>query len=143
MKAHMAVLVLLVLGLGVLAACGGGATPAASNTDSRGMPISADAQKFATLKGTPAMGKTKFEGTCASCHGMDAKGLPGLGKDLTISTFAKGLSDPDLLLFVTKGRPATDPANTTKVDMPPRGGNPALKDQDLADIISYVRTLQK
>jgi disulfide bond formation protein DsbB len=42
-----------------------------------------------------------------------------------------------------KGRPASDPANTTKVDMPPKGGNPALTDQDLADIVTYVRSLQK
>ncbi|WP_448601203.1 hypothetical protein [Thermoflexus hugenholtzii] len=42
--------------------------------------------------------------------------------------------------FIKKGRPATDPANTTGVDMPPKGGNPALTDQDLADIIAFLRT---
>jgi disulfide bond formation protein DsbB len=69
--------------------------------------------------------------------------LTGLGEDLTGSTFAKGLSDADLIAFVKKGRPASDPANTTKVDMPPKGGNPTLTDQDLTDIVAYVRTLQK
>lgn len=108
-----------------------------------GPPISAEAQAFASLKGDAAKGQVAFTGTCASCHGPDAKGMVGLGKDLTTSEFLKGLSDADAILFLTKGRPATDPLNTVGVDMPPRGGNPALKDQDLADIVAYVRSLQK
>ena len=96
-----------------------------------------------TAVGDAVSGKTKFEGTCSSCHGMDAKGLPSLGKDLTTSTFAKGLSDADLVAFVTKGRPSSDPANTTGVDMPPKGGNPALVEEDVYDIVAYLRTLQK
>ncbi|HXF69986.1 MAG TPA: cytochrome c, partial [Thermoflexus sp.] len=92
------------------------------------------------LKGNPEKGKELFLGTCASCHGPDAKGLPGLGKDLTASVFVKQQTDAQLLEFIKKGRPATDPANTTGVDMPPKGGNPALTDQDLADIIAFIRT---
>lgn len=122
----------LLAGAVVLAACGGG-QPAATS----------EAQKYASLVGDAAAGKTKFEGTCSSCHGPDAKGIPSLGKDLTTSEFAKGLPDAELILFLTKGRPASDSANTTGIDMPPRGGNPALTDQDLADIVSYVRTLEK
>src|SRR5262249_38319697 len=44
--------------------------------------------------------------------------------------------------FVKVGRQPWDPLNTTKVQMPPRGGNPMLSDDDLRDIIAYVRTLQ-
>jgi disulfide bond formation protein DsbB len=62
---------------------------------------------------------------------------------LTTSEYAIGLPDAELILFLTKGRPASDSLNTTGVDMPPRGGNPALTDQDLADIVAYVRTLEK
>jgi hypothetical protein len=29
------------------------------------------------------------------------------------------------------------------VDMPPKGGNPALTDSDLNDITAYIRTLVK
>ncbi|MER3467092.1 MAG: hypothetical protein C4312_00305, partial [Thermoflexus sp.] len=90
--------------------------------------------------GDPAKGKELFAGTCASCHGPDAKGIPGLGKDLTTSAFVRQQTDAQLLEFIKKGRPATDPANTTGVDMPPKGGNPALTDQDLADIIAFIRT---
>ena len=123
----------------LLSACGGGA-----QTKSAAAPsLPSDAQKYANLKGDSAKGKDKFLATCTACHGPDGKGLPGLGKDLTISPFAKGLSDPELILFITKGRPATDPANTTKVEMPPKGNNPALSDQDLADIVAFIRTLEK
>jgi disulfide bond formation protein DsbB len=134
----------LVMGAALLAACGGGApAPAATSAAPAGPKVSAEGQKYVALKGDPAAGKTKFLGTCVSCHGPDAKGLPNLGKNLTTSAFLKGLADADAVLFLTKGRPSSDPANTTKVDMPPRGGNPALKDQDLADIIAFIRTLQK
>jgi disulfide bond formation protein DsbB len=93
--------------------------------------------------GDAASGAEAFAGTCASCHGPDAKGLPSLGKDLTTSEFAMGLSDAELVAFIKTGRPIGDPLNTTGVDMPPKGGNPALTDQDLADIVAYLRTLQQ
>ncbi|MBI4492946.1 MAG: cytochrome c [Chloroflexi bacterium] len=93
---------------------------------------------------TPAdRGKALFVQTCAACHGPDAKGMVGLGKDLTTSAFVKEQSNPQLVDFINKGRPATDPANTTKVDMLPKGGNLALTDTQLMDIVLYMRTLQR
>ncbi len=121
------ILLMLAVGALLLAACGGGG----------GAPAPAGP------KGDAAQGAQKFVGTCSACHGPDAKGVAGLGKDLTTSEFVKSKSDDELLTFVKTGRPASDPANTTGVDMPPRGGNPALTDQDLADIIAHLRTLQK
>ena len=126
----------------MLTACGGSSAPAPTAT-AAGPKVSADAQKYAALKGDAVNGQKQYSTTCIACHGPDAKGMPGLGKDLTTSTFLKGLPDAEAVLFLTKGRPSSDPLNTTKVDMPPRGGNPVLKDQDLADIIAYLRTLQK
>ncbi|GAB4563182.1 MAG: hypothetical protein Kow0047_11830 [Anaerolineae bacterium] len=90
-----------------------------------------------------AEGKKLYESSCSACHGPDAKGLPGLGRDLTTSEFAIGLSDAELVEFIKKGRPASDPANTTGVDMPPKGGNPALTDDQLQKIVQYIRTLEK
>jgi len=119
-------LLLLVVTL-ALAACGGGAAPS---------------QK-AAAKGDVVKGKTVFEGTCISCHGPDAKGLPGLGKDLTSSEFVAGQTDEQLIKFIKTGRPASDPANTTKVDMPPKGGNPALTDTDLTNVIAFVRSIHQ
>jgi mono/diheme cytochrome c family protein len=122
------ILLMLVAAL-ALAACGGGAATTS--------------QKLAAPKGDAVKGKAVFEGTCISCHGPDAKGLPGLGKDLTTSEFVAGQTDDQLLAFVKKGRPATDPANTNKVDMPPRGGNPALTDTDLVNVVAFVRSIHQ
>jgi mono/diheme cytochrome c family protein len=112
-----------------LAACGGGAAPTATVA--------------ASSAGDPANGKTLFLGTCSACHGPEATGVTGLGKDLTTSTFVASQTDEQLLKFIQTGRPASDPASTTGVDMPPRGGNPALTDANLADIIAFVRSIHK
>jgi disulfide bond formation protein DsbB len=90
-----------------------------------------------------AHGAKVFASTCIACHGKDARGLPNLGKDLVASTFVRGLDDDGLLAFIKRGRNPGDPANTTKLDMPARGGNPALTDDDLLDVIAFVRSLQK
>jgi mono/diheme cytochrome c family protein len=88
-------------------------------------------------------GKQLFATACATCHGPQGKGLPHLGKDLQTSQFAAGLSDSKLAGFITQGRAADDPLNTTHVPMPPKGGNPALSAQDISDIVAYVRQLQQ
>lgn len=121
--AHVGML-LLAAGL-CLAACGGSPAPSP------------------TPRGSAAAGKTKFESVCANCHGPDATGMPGLGKNLVTSEFARGKTDDQLVAFISQGRPATDPLNTTGVAMPPRGNNPAFTDEDLYDIVAYIRTLEK
>lgn len=113
-----------------LAACAGGSGDGATSEPSG--PV-----------GDAAQGQTLFTGTCTSCHGPDGTGITGLGKDLTTSTWLAEQSDADLVEFLKVGRPASDPLNTTGVDMPPRGGNPALTDQNLADIVAYLRSIHK
>jgi disulfide bond formation protein DsbB len=88
-----------------------------------------------------ASGAKLYGTTCIACHGPDARGMKGTGKDLTTSEFIQRNDDDAMLAFLKKGRNPGDPLNTTGVDMPPKGGNPALSDDDLLDIISYVRAL--
>ena len=87
-------------------------------------------------------GEQLFVSACSACHGVDARGIQGLGKDLVDSEFVTTTDDDALVDFVTMGRPIWDPANTTGVDMPPKGGNPALTEDDLYAIVAYLRTLQ-
>ncbi|GAB4154185.1 MAG: hypothetical protein Fur0021_20560 [Candidatus Promineifilaceae bacterium] len=122
---------LLALLLLLLAACGGSDNGADAPA---AMPTSV---------GDAAAGAMLFQQSCASCHGPAAKGIEGLGKDMTTSVFIHDLNDEELLAFVKTGRPTSDPANTTGVDMPPKGGNPALSDDQILDIIAYIRTLQQ
>ncbi len=102
-----------------------------------------DNNQAALTQDNPTEGKMYFDQTCAACHGMDAKGLPKLGRDLTTSNFVKEKSNEELLTFIEKGRAISDPLNTTGVAMPPKGGNTALTDQQILDIIAYIRTLHK
>jgi len=90
------------------------------------------------LVGDLETGQTLFV-TCAECHGEDARG--DVGKDLTASEFVQSLSDQDLLDFIKIGRPSWDEANTTGEDMPARGGDFSLTDQNIVDIIAYIRSL--
>lgn len=87
-----------------------------------------------------AQGETLFV-SCVACHGTDGTGVAGLGKTLVASEFVNSSSDADLVAFLKVGRSTSDPANTTGVDMPPRGGNPALSDEDLGFIVAYLRSL--
>ncbi len=92
--------------------------------------------------GDPERGRRVFEGTCASCHGMQGEGIPGQGVALAKSEFVAAKSDEELLAFTKVGRQPFDPESKTRIAMPPRGGNPALKDEDLRDALAYVRVLQ-
>jgi disulfide bond formation protein DsbB len=87
-------------------------------------------------------GRELFLGTCSACHGPDLAGMPNSGKPLRTSEFVRSQSDEQMLAFVKSGRPSWDPANTTGVDMPPRGGNPTLNDDNLKDIIAFLRGVQ-
>jgi cytochrome c oxidase subunit 3 len=101
----------------------------------------AEASPAATAAGDAQRGKVVWTTTCRSCHGAAGEGIPGQGKDIRGSEFVAGRSDAELLAFVKVGRMPFDPLNTTGVQMPPKGGNPLLKDQNLLDAIAFLRTL--
>ncbi|MFN8445034.1 MAG: c-type cytochrome [Caldilineaceae bacterium] len=104
-------------------------------------PVPSDAQAAAPI-GDPEKGKVVFT-TCAACHGPNGQGVQGLGKPFTTSEFIATKTDAELVEFLKVGRPVGDPLNTTGVAMPPKGGNPALTDQDLFNVVAYVRTLHQ
>ncbi|MBZ0285362.1 MAG: cytochrome c [Anaerolineae bacterium] len=88
-------------------------------------------------------GQSVFRSVCASCHGVNAQGINRLGKPLVGSTFVNELTDAELLAFLQVGRPVTDPLNTTGVMMPARGGRLSLTDDDLLNVIAYIRSLNQ
>lgn len=122
----------LLIGLLTLSAC--------SDTEEVNLSPTATDEPQAQSAGA-LTGEEIYNGLCVACHGSDAKGMPNLGKDLTVSEFFASSSDAELVAFIAKGRPAAHEDNTTGVDMPPRGGNPSLTDEDLAAVVSYVRAL--
>lgn len=76
---------------------------------------------------------------CAICHAPDASGIPGLGKDLIESEFVVSTENAELQAFIITGRSIDDPANTTGIAMPARGGNSMLSDGEISQIIAYLR----
>lgn len=139
MRRNLLVLTLLIVVLAMLAACGGGGSEPAAMT----APAAAPADAPVAAAGDVAKGKELFATTCAACHGPEGEGVTGLGKPFTTSDFVSSQSDEQLLAFIKTGRPTSDPANTTGVDMPPKGGNPAITDEQLVDIIAYIRSLHQ
>jgi disulfide bond formation protein DsbB len=138
MKKTLLTITILLLVLSMLAACGGGGSEPAPAAQ----PAAQQPAAQPVSQGDPAKGKEAFA-TCAGCHGPEGKGIEGLGKDMTSSEFIASQTDEQLLAFIKTGRPATDPLNTVGVDMPPKGGNPALNDAQILDIIAYIRSLQQ
>jgi disulfide bond formation protein DsbB len=118
------VMAILTLSALFLAACGGSAEPTYSAEDI-------------------AQGETIFSSTCSACHGPDAKGLPNLGKDLTTSEYVRDNDDETLLQLLVEGRPSGHELNTTGVDMPPKGGNPSLSEDDLKTVVAYLRSINQ
>lgn len=127
----------LMILLVMLAACGGG--------DSSGGSAAGQPEEVAApvSLGDPEAGKQQYDMICVACHGPGGEGIEGLGKAFTTSEFLRETSDEEMVEFIKVGRPVGDPLNTTGIDMPPKGGNPALTDEQIQDIIAYVRTLQK
>jgi mono/diheme cytochrome c family protein len=113
---------LLILALS-LAACGGGDLRAAA-------PSTASA-------GDPMAGEKIFVSACASCHGLKGGGIPGLSQDMTKSQLIAGKTDQELAEFIRLGGAPDEP-----LVMLPKGGVPSLTDQNLVDIVAYIRSLQ-
>jgi disulfide bond formation protein DsbB len=118
------ILAIFILAALILAACGGSSEPTYSTEDI-------------------AAGGNIFASTCSACHGPDAKGLPNLGKDLTTSEYVRDNDDETLLVLLVEGRPSGHELNTTGVDMPPRGGNPSLSDDDMKTVVAFLRSINQ
>jgi disulfide bond formation protein DsbB len=117
----------------LLAGCGG-ASPSDSAAPAA-TPAVADAGG-----GDASAGADVYKSSCSSCHAPDASGLDGLGKPLVGTDFMSQSTD-DLVAFLKVGRGPSDEGNTTGVQMPPKGGNPALGDDDLVNVVAYLKSL--
>jgi mono/diheme cytochrome c family protein len=75
---------------------------------------------------------------CVVCHGPAAKGIPGVGPDLTDATWIHGDgSQAFLQRIITEGVLAP---KLTATMMPPNGGG-RLNRQQVAAVAAYLRTI--
>ena len=96
----------------------------------------------AALPGDPAKGQTLYNATCTACHGADMSG--GVGPKLnplakiTGTPDFKKITDPGvadyLINVIATGKAPSDGFG----QMPAKGGNTALSDQDVKDIAAYI-----
>jgi cbb3-type cytochrome c oxidase subunit III len=87
-----------------------------------------------------AEGETIFKGPgiCFTCHGQDAKGLPGLGADLTDSEWIHNDGSYDEIVETIM----SGVTSSTGAVMPPKGG-PPLTDDQVKAVAAYVWSLSK
>lgn len=133
--------VLFLIAMLTLAACGGGKEDAVPAEEA--VAAEAEPAEEALPAGDVAKGKATYDTLCVACHGAGGIGVEGLGKPFTTSEFLTEVSDAEFVEFIKTGRDISDPANTTGIAMPPKGGNPALSEEQMSDIVAYVRTLHE
>lgn len=88
-----------------------------------------------------AHGESIFQTTCSACHGFSAQGVPGLGPSMMDNPFVNGQSNESLQQFIIAGRPSDHPDNKSGIPMPSRGGNVSLTDDDIMDVVFFIRSL--
>lgn len=88
-------------------------------------------------------GKQLFMQNCSTCHGADGSGMPRQGANLRDSVFVAKRSDAQLVSFLRVGRNPGDRDSVLGLTMPPRGGNSNLEDDELADIVAYLRLVKR
>ena len=93
-------------------------------------------------QGDVANGKKLWDSTCRSCHGVTGEGVVGQGVALNDSAYVLDHTDTELVDFVMVGRAANAPDSVLQLQMPPKGGNPMLKEAGILDIVTYIRTWQ-
>jgi mono/diheme cytochrome c family protein len=90
--------------------------------------------------GNATAGKTLFTTLCVSCHGADGN-PPAAMAALKVPVFAKGerFEKPNLELGKTikNGAPAVNGVPSAMVP------NPTLTDQQIDDVLAFIRTLKK
>ena len=117
----------------VTSACGGG--------DDGSGACSANPAPIEVGPAEADRGNNVYNSICVACHGSDGEGIRGNGKPLVDNEFIASLPDGALVNFIIQGRDAGHDDNTTGIDMPPCGGSDELTEQDLVDVVAYLRGL--
>lgn len=150
-RQHIKLLFTLMLPL-LIVACGEVAddandteTEAPENTTeeatAEAVEIAEDVVVFPNDDATVLRGEIAYGIFCVACHGPGATGIENLGLNLTDSAYIGNVNDEELLAFVIEGRTASHPDNISGVAMPPRGGYPNLSDDQIKQIIAYLRSI--
>ncbi len=89
--------------------------------------------------GTMQHGQKIYEQTCLPCHQADAGGVPGMTPPLQNSTYVQGSATKVIGIVLNGLNDGVEiDGETYSNPMPPF--STALKDQEIADVLTYVRS---
>ncbi len=109
-----------------------------AHTDVKNISKEIDAQP--TAQGDPRLGKLWYDNICSTCHGLDGDGYEagGTGTAIGLPGFLNSVSDGFIRVTIKQGR-----SNTRMLPFQGPGGLANLSDQEIDDIIVYLRSLAK
>lgn len=125
--------VIAVAPLLTLIACGGGGEQAGSDTGTT---------TTATTTAAPAGGELLYQQRCLSCHQATGEGLPGTYPPLAGSEYV-GAADPGVparILIHGISGPITVKGTEYNNLMPPYGVGVQMSDEEVAELLTYVRS---
>ncbi len=80
-------------------------------------------------------GSEVYNGTCVACHGESGKGELESVPNFTKANGVLSQSDEVLLSHMINGFQS----DGSFLEMPPFGGDPDLTEEDMADVLAYIR----
>lgn len=98
-------------------------------------PSGLPAAPVAMAAGDPVQGAQVYQETCVACHGENGRGALEGVPDFTDPR--RRLAKPDEVLVRNMIEGFQSPGSP--MPMPPKGGNPDLSDQDMVDVLAYMR----
>ena len=122
------------LALGATLACGGGG---GANADS-----AAPSASPAATAAAPSGGEALFQQRCMTCHQATGEGIPGTYPALAGSEFAANANPAVAIRIVLHGiqGPITVKGATYNSLMPPYGVGVVMSDEEIASLLTYVRS---
>lgn len=109
-----------------------------SHTDGPDRAAEVDAQPIAY--GNPRLGKQWYDNICSTCHGLSGNGYEagGTGTAIGLPGFLQKVSDGFIRETIKRGR-----SNTRMLPFQGPKGLANLSDQEIDDIIVYLRSIPK
>jgi mono/diheme cytochrome c family protein len=102
-------------------------------------PTLAEASWSGPGPGAVLRGQKIYEQTCLPCHQADAGGVPGMTPPLQKSSYVQGPATKVIGIVLNGLNDGVEiDGETYSNPMPPFGT--ALKDQEIADVLTYVRS---
>ena len=88
-----------------------------------------------TASGDAVQGEEVYTGTCIACHGKNGKGTVPGAPDFTKKDGVLTKPDSVLLDHITNGFQS----DGALLEMPAMGGNPDLSEEDISNVLAYIR----